>query len=293
MHHLIAIIVFYIFSLSFSLKADAAACCTSAAAFGTGRLLAWETFAVGLNASFLTQLGDFDIKKKSWLRDEADSKNRQYALEIWGIFDLGRQFSAFASIPLIMPTITQSGILEYGYGFGDVKSGLRYQAVRVGEYQELPAIALLGTLIFPTATGPGTIKASDVTGRGVWALSLGTSIEKTWLPWYTQINLGATFPFKNYGPSIQIDLAGGIELPQNVVISLIGKWNYEGNWYKDEKPLFEFSRYKTTAILAASWRFDPHFTLQSSLSTDITLEPISYGLPGNTGLNIGIRYGYF
>ncbi len=291
MHNLIAFIIFYIFSLSLTPKADAAACCTSATAFGTGRLLAWETFALGLNTAFLNQLSDFDDETNVWVWDESEDIHRQWSLEIWGIVDIGKQISAFASIPLVMPTIIQPGIFEYGYGFGDIKSGLRYQAIRVGEYQELPAIALLGALIFPTATGPGKPKASDVTGRGIWAFALGTSIEKTWMPWYTQLNIGATVPFKSifdptsssFGPSAQIGLAGGIELLQNIVLSLIGQWNYEGDLYG----------HKTSAILAASWRFHPHFTLQSSLSADIVLEPISYGLPGNIGFNIGIRYGYF
>lgn len=152
--------------LVFSQKISAGACCTSAASFGVGRLLMWEKAAVGLNTSIARDL--------------------KYPFSIWrteafGMLGITERLSGFALAPWVVP-IRYEDDLSMNHNIGDVQSGVRYQVIHIGEYTQLPSLALTSTVTFPTGT-PGS-KSVPSTGRGIWALGVGASLEKTWMPWF-------------------------------------------------------------------------------------------------------------
>lgn len=258
--------------LVFSQKISAGACCTSAASFGVGRLLMWEKAAVGLNTSIARDL--------------------KYPFSIWrteafGMLGITERLSGFALAPWVVP-IRYEDDLSMNHNIGDVQSGVRYQVIHIGEYTQLPSLALTSTVTFPTGT-PGS-KSVPSTGRGIWALGVGASLEKTWMPWFLQLNLGATFPVTeqgaHYGHGGQIAIVGGRELPHDIVISGILGWLYE------VPPASQFA-HKTSIGMSLAYRFDPHFTWVASVSSDLPFKAFHAELPIQTTVLTGLRCGIF
>lgn len=252
----------------------AAACCTSAASFGVGRLLVWEKASSGIRMSAAREL---KYPSSIW-RTEA-----------WGMVGFGERWSAFATIPWVVP-IQHEDDISMSHGLGDVQSGARYQVIQIGEYSELPSLALIGTVTFPTGTP--WIGNTPSTGRGIWALGLGASLEKTWMPWFLQLNLGTTIPVSerdvSYGVGGQATLVGGLELPHNIVLSGILNGTYE---FPTVTSTFG---YRTGAGLSLAYRFSPHFTLQASAMADLPFVKLSNNqLPHYATLSTGLRYGFF
>jgi hypothetical protein len=195
--------------------------------------------------------------------------------------------SGFASIPWVFP-VQHENAIEINNGLGDVQSGIRYQVIQIGEYLKIPAIALIGTVTFPTGTP--WVDQTPSTGRGIWALGVGTSLEKTWMPWFIQLNLGTTLPLSDrdlYGPGVQTSLVGGLELPHDIVLSGILDWTFEAPIKKRS------AGYRTNVGVSLAYRFHPRFTLQASLSTDLPFWKLSDTLPTNTIVLAGLRYGIF
>lgn len=279
MHALPIRLFVFVLCYCFHNAAFSAACCTSAASFGTGRLLAWELAAVGLKTSAAKE---FDYSS-SLLRTES-----------WGLFGITPRVSSFTSIPWVLP-VQHENAIEVTNGLGDVQSGVRYQAIQIGEYLKLPAIAFIGTVTFPTGTP--WVGQTPSTGRGIWALGIGTSLEKTWMPWFIQLNIGTTLPLSNrdfsYGTGVQTSLVGGRELPHDIVLSGILDWTFEAPMKKLDGTRARASGYRTNAGVSLAYRFHPNLTLQASLSADLPFWKLSDVLPTYTTALIGLRYGIF
>lgn len=265
--------------LSVTQNIYAGACCTSAASFGVGRLLMWEKVAFGLKSSAVNE-----IKYPSSI----------WQTEAWGIFGMGDRWSGYATMPWVVP-IHYGNELSATHGLGDIQSGVRYQTIHIGEYSNVPSLALIGTITFPT--GRPYQNAIPSTGRGIWALGLGTSIEQTWAPWFLQLNLGATLPLSkqalSYGPGAQVILVGGREFPHEIVLSGILEWTYDGPMKKTNDLQARPFGYRTGAGVSLAYRFHPHFTWQTSAMSDLPWKGFSENLPTNFTISTGLRCGIF
>ncbi len=287
--------------------AHAAACCMSATAFGAGRLLIWEDFAVGLRTSVSPALGDWDQAGR-W-RPYRDYADLEWRTELWGMAALSRRASAFARVPWLVNRRASQGatpIDDLGTGLADVSAGLRYELLAVGEYVELPAVALTATVTAPTgrATHDATTPLGvDVTGRGAWVASAGLSLERTHLPWYARLDLGVSIPLpahrpdvdatQRYGVELSAVAAGGAELSRDLVLSLVTRASWQAPLTLAGRSIEGSDRADLGLGLAASWRLTPNWTAQAALDTGLFLDGLGDNHPGRITTTLGLRYGHF
>lgn len=286
-------------------EASAAPCCMSATAFGIGRLLIWEDFALGLRTSIAPGLGAWDAEGqwRPWREGYAETEWRS---EVWGLVGLDRRASIFLRVPAVMLARSAGDVDDIGGGLGDVSAGVRYEVTAIGEYLELPAIALTLALLAPTGRAPEAARtdlAVDVTGRGAWVASLGASIEHTELPWFVRLDLGASVPLpqtrddlgkdQRLGVSIDVALSGGVELDDGLVVSVVPRFTWVDVTRLDEQPLHGSARRDLGVALAASWRVDPHWTVQGAIDQPIPLDGVGQNQPGRVLTTLGLRYGSF
>jgi len=284
--------------------ARAAPCCMSATAFGMGRLLIWEDFAVGLRTSLSPSLGAWDRDGHWSGYDSYDEL--EWRSELWGLVGIARRWSVFARVPGVVIERSTASDSDVGGGIGDLSIGARYEILEIGEYQELPAIAL--TLAVAAPTGRATDEARtplgvDVTGRGAWVLSTGLSAEYTRLPWFVRLDLGLSVPLPSeradlgvdqwLGPTIDVALGGGIEVAHDVVLSLVPRFTWEAAVVLDGKAVDGSQRIDFGAALAASWRFDYHWTVQAGVDSGLFGEGLGRNQTGRVTTTLGLRYGSF
>lgn len=250
-------------------KVHAAACCTSATAFGTGRLLMWESWAAGLRSSMTHELGFFDDNGR-YEGNEANVVDRYLRTDFYALVGLSESASVFAVVPFV------------GTRVSDVQLGYRHQVIAIGEYEGLPSLALTASALFPSGTPRSAqTEKQEISGRGLYAGMLGASLEKTWMPFFAQLNLGASL-LSSLDMGWQIAGALGMEVTDTLVMSGLAQWSYEAP-----------RRYRTQLGLSGSWRFNPHMTAQLSASTDVMAKGFGANWPGGVTYGFGLRYGYF
>lgn len=277
---------------------NAAACCTSATAFGVGRLLMWEQFAVGTRLSVRSDLGFFDGNTNFYSTSKTAGEART---DLYGLFPLSKSTSTFFQIPWGTPWEIGAGEKKWASGMGDIQFGIRHQAVAIGEYVELPGVAVMASVTMPTGKSPGS--GSMATGRGDFALFVGAALEKTFSSiWFTQLNLSGRAPLPQNstqhgkywsGLGLDIGLVGGVELITDLVASVSGQFTGESSQYIDGSLHENSGRYKCNSAMALAWRFDPHWTLLASASSDIFIAGLGKHYPAVISGGLGIRYGYF
>lgn len=267
-----------------SAQIRAAACCTSATAFGTGRLLLWEQWAVGMRSQMNHELGFYDDSGR-FEATESGVIDQQLRLDAYALYPTSENGSVFIVVPWLFARMGRSDGITTRSNLSDVQIGYRHQVIAIGEFEELPGVALTGAVLIPTGT-------PKVTGRDALILISGASFEKTWMPFFAQFNLGGSLLFNqirsgNKTPdpitgSFQVAFAGGWEITNELVTSLMCSWTYE-------MP----SKWKTEGGLAASYRINPNLTAQMNVSSDLFLNGSGSNWPGNLSYGFGIRYGYF
>ena len=291
-------------------RAAAAPCCMSATAFGIGRLLIWEDFALGLRTSLSPGLGDWDAAGhwRAW----SNYDETEWRSELWAMAAIDRRASVFARVPAVLLTRSASSTTDTGGGLGDLSFGLRYELLAIGELLELPAIALTVSVLAPTGRATEDSRSSlgaDVTGRGAWTLSAGLGFELTRLPWFVRLDAGVSVPLpqerpdlpargghgvdQRLGVSVDLALSGGLEVASNVVVSLVPRLTWTDDTRLDEEVVARTSRLDIGLALAGSWRFDPHWTLQASFDAPLPIDGLGKNQTARLMTSLGIRYGSF
>lgn len=252
----------------------------------------WESWAAGVRTNFNHEIGFYD-DRGIFEAGEDGSYDQQLRLDAYALVKTSENGALFLVVPWVFPRIGDSESGAIGSNISDIQVGYRHQVIAIGEYEELPSLALSGALLIPTGQPRQLgVAAHEVTGRDALALMAGASLEKTWMPVFVQLNLGASLLFNQIrtgnktpapiAPSFQVALASGVEIAENIVASLMSAWTYE-------MP----AKWKTEAGAAASWRFTPHLTAQLSVNTNIFLNGSGLNWPANVSYGAGIRYGYF
>jgi hypothetical protein len=291
-------------SLARFAPARAAPCCMSATAFGMGRLLIWEDFALGLRTSLTPTLGAWDGDGR-WV-DYDRYEELEWRTEIWGLFAVDRRLSAYLRVPALVIERSSASASDLGGGLGDVALGARWEVLQIGEYEELPAVALTFTLLVPTGRATDEARTAlgvDVTGRGAWVLAAGVSAEYTRLPWFVRLDLGVSVPLpaeredlgvdQRLGPSLDVALSGGVEVAHDMVLSLVPRLTWEAETRLAEEAVAGSDRLDVGIGLAGSWRFDPHWTLQAAVDTGVFVGGLGKNQPGRVTSTLGLRYGSF
>lgn len=286
--------------------ARGAACCLSAGVFGIGRLVIWEEFAVGTSFSLSQAMGMWD-ERAGW-RGFGESYDETFGVaDVYGLFRLSERFQAFARVPWVFTVRGTGDSSEFGHGFGDLQAGMRFEAISIGEYLELPAVAITASIMAPTGRRPESVSTSlgtGTSGRGVWLFSLALSLEYAFLPWFVRADFGGSvsLPFtredlglvQTYGPALQLGLFFGRELvPDTWVLALGLVEEWELPYWLDGEATPDSAARSPTVSLSTSWQLNPHWMLQGSLLWNPPLDELGKNRFGRLGGTIGVRYGYF
>ena len=276
----------------------------SATAFGIGRLLIWEDFALGLRTSFSHGLGHFT--SDGTYHRYSNYQDESFTTEAWGMVAISRRASVFARAPAVVVHRSAGSLSDTGGGLGDIGLGLRHEFVQIGEYMELPAIALTLSLTTPSGRAPDATHGdlgADVTGRGAFAVAAGLSFESTVLPWYVRLDLGTVIPLpfvrddtgktQWLGPELDMNWLLGLEVSDGFVWSLGWRFAWHAPVHIDGHPVRASARIDTGLALAAALRLDEHWTLQLACDTHLPIDHLGRNGLARLTSTLGVRYGHF
>ena len=284
----------------------AAACCTSAASFGVGRLLVWEDRAVGLQLSHARSLGQWD-SQGSLRWNGSDFSDGLSQAQVWGILRLHDRVQLQAWVPFVVNDRVSGPESQVAGGLGDVGAAVRFELVKIGEYQGLPSFAVTAGMLAPTGrrveeTSPPLF--AGTTGRGAWGGTLAIEAEYAFLPWFARFDAGGTgfLPFtrsdtgadQRYGPVFQAAVSTGRELLPDILvaaIALTGEW--EGAIRMDGATVPDSSARSVTLAASLSWRVDPRWTLVGSVNNTAWPDGAGMNRDARLGFNLGVRHGHF
>jgi hypothetical protein len=284
----------------------AAACCTSAASFGVGRLLVWEDRAFGLQLSHARSLGLWD-SQGSLRWNEPDFADGLTQAQVWGIVRLHERLQLQGWFPVVVNDRRSGTRSQVAGGLGDVGAAVRFELLKIGEYQGLPSFAVTAGGLAPTGrrveeTSPPLF--AGTTGRGAWGGTLAVEAEYAFLPWFVRVDAGVTgfLPFRRtdtgvdqqYAPVLQSALSTGAELLPDVLVAavaLTGEWEGPIRMGGDAVP---GSRARSYALAASlSWRADPRWTFVGSVTNTVWPDGAGMNRDARLGFNFGVRHGHF
>lgn len=306
MHRALRAVLLLTIALS-SAEARAAACCVSATAFGVGRLLVWEDFAVGVQLGHTRVLGQWNAQRSLRLFQPGEFSDGLTRVEPWVIVRLGERVQAQARVPVVVNDRAAAGLAQVAGGLGDVGAAVRLEAISLGEFERLPSLGFTLGVLGPTGRRAEQVApplGAGVTGRGAWGGAVALESEYTWLPWYVRLDAGFTVyaPFRRadtnasqwYGPVVQAALSSGREVvPDKLVLALSAQVEWEAPHSLDGE-LIETSRgFLPSLVASLSWRAAPHWTLVTSLSGSVWPSGFAQNRDARVGLVIGGRYGHF
>ncbi|WP_373044350.1 hypothetical protein [Vulgatibacter sp.] len=282
--------------------AHAAACCLSTSAFGAGRLAIWEQAAVGANLSYSSAAGLFD--GDGAYRAHDGYSEREGRATAFALLRLAETLEAGARFPWVVGSRAAGGLEETGQGPGDLALSLRWQAIDLGAYAELPGVAftLAATLPSGRATADSdTVLGADVTGRGFGVLSGGISLERAHDPIFVRLDVAGLVPLAHEvagepwrsGPGVEIQLGGGADVGRGVVLVLAPRLRWEAETIRDGVAQPGSSGLEVAVGPSASWQFDPHWTLQASFDTGLPIDGLGRNRSLFTSASIGIRHGIY
>jgi hypothetical protein len=287
-----------------SSRADAAACCLSSSAFGIGRLASWEDFAFILGTSASPVAGNWDALG-TWHPNPGDYSENELRAHLSALVALHDRLQLSGRLPWVMTTKSAGPLSESGNGLGDSQLALRYEPVFQGEVAWLPEIAVTAGLTMPTGrptSAAQTILGSDVTGRGAWMLSASVVFELARDIWFAQVGGGLTYALpqagvepgttQQLGPGVQVTVAGGIQVLKPLVVSVVGRYGWEGQVVVDGKPLPQSRQYDLGIGPALAWKITQALTLQAGADFGIPASGLGENRQGRATFNLAMRWAH-
>lgn len=286
--------------------ARAAACCTSATSFGIGRLLAWEDAAFGLQLGHARSVGQWDREGVlRWSGGELSDGLSQ--AQAWTIYRVHDRVQLQAWVPFVVNDRRAGPTSQVAGGLGDAGAAARLEAVKLGEWERLPSVAVTASVLAPTGrrvedTDPPLF--AGATGRGAWGGSLALEVEWALSPWFVRVEGGATgyLPFtrsdtgdrQRYGPVLQAAVSTGREVVADVLVAavaLTGEW--ESAIRLDGAPVAGSRAYAYGLATSLAWRVHPRWTLVGSATSTVWPDGGGMNRDARLGFTVGVRHGVF
>ena len=285
--------------------AYAAACCLSSSAFGVGRLARWEQFAVIVGTSTSPVAGRWD-EQGAWHVNMPGYSENEWRAQLSALGAVHPRLQLSGRAPLLLTQKSSGDQHEVSGGLGDSQLAVRYEPIYQGEYEYVPEVALTAGMTVPIGRTAGvskTILGSDVTSRGAWVPSASVTTELARNFWFVQLGGGVTFPLpmagaepgttQQFGLGWQATIAGGAEVTKGVVLSLVGRYAYEGPLRVDGQPLMQSQAWDFGGALNAAWKFGSHWTLQGGADVGLFASGLGANRQGRFTGSLAVRYAYF
>lgn len=294
-------------STLFSRPVHAAACCTSAAISGVGRLKVWEEFAVGSSISHQVIEGSWNADG-AWVKNPEDYSSSLSTFKTWSIVRLTNDIEASLLVPLLLNHRKLFDQAATHIGFGNIELGVRYELISIGSFSKIPGIALRLDVGLPTGQRSDEASERDLlaatTAKGDWSISPSITFEYAHLPWFVKLQTGGRFylPYDHLelsqtyqiAPTFQINLSGGLELvPDILIASLSIRWTgqAESKLVGVRQNASSYSLWSSS--LSLSWEPAPHYTISLTISRELPANYFGQNSTGGTDIAMGFRYGYF
>ncbi len=285
--------------------AQASPCCLSANAFGIGRLSPWEDAAAISGLGVSPSIGWWDANGR-FVGDARGTSDVELRAQLAAVVALHSGVELSGKVPWLLNRRSADGLTEVGAGAGDGALGLRLELAGIGEHGWLPGIAFNAGVTLPLGrpmSASRSLLASDVTGRGAWALSGAFTFEEVLERWYLQLNVGATVPLpmdsylpgvtQRFGPLLDVSLAAGRELTPGLVLSLMASFTLEGALELDGVAVRGSDARLLAISPSLSWKFSPHWTVQAGVDSGLFLLGFGANRQGRVGMSAALRYGFF
>ncbi|MEW5741656.1 MAG: hypothetical protein AB1938_22245 [Myxococcota bacterium] len=288
-------------------EARASACCMSASVTGIGRLAIWEQAATGVLTAYGHGTGLYTASSQ-WRNLPEGVREDDLRFDAWALVRLAESWQVTARVPWVVGLKSAGETSSAGAGFGDVMAGVRWDAIGLGEFAELPGIALMATVTAPTGRRPEQAfdaLGATATGRGAWALSAAVAVERAVVPWFLRADAAFTWYFsfqradtgewQQFGPGLNVGLSGGYELKPDVwVLALVVRLDHEWPLRVDGEVLDDSSATALTTSLSTSVKVTPKWTLTGALATDVLGRlGVAQNRPERLTFSLGVRYGFF
>ncbi len=114
-----------------------------------GRLLIWEEWAVGLTNSVAFGVGYWD-DGGDWHAYGDSFSEHEWRPMLWSLVRLSERAQAHTKVPALLTHRGTTNVDGRGGGLADLQLGFRYEVVQIGEYLELPSLALTTSVLAPT-----------------------------------------------------------------------------------------------------------------------------------------------
>jgi len=287
--------------------AKGAACCTSATISGAGRLKIWEDSALGVSSSWANSIGSWNAEGE-WNAFDETYRETVWLSKVWAIARVRDDLELSLVLPWVMTTRAIPNESSSGQGLGHSRIGLRYEAIAIGQYRNVPGLALLAGVTIPTGVrgdeATDTLLRTAATARGDWAASVAVSLEYAHLPWFVKLDAGrrhflAYTHAEHDGPYQlaglwQLTLSSGLEVIDDILIFAFSLGvETQGESHLDHREQTSSSRFSCLPSVSMSWQVNPHLALLSTLSRGIAVNELGMNTNGALTASLGVRYGHF
>lgn len=288
--------------------AAASACCMSASVSGVGRLAVWEQAAAGVMTAYGHGTG-LSTASGAWRGLPPGVLEDDLRLDAWALVRLSDAWQVTARVPWVVGFRTAAdGTSSVGTGVGDVMAGVRWDVIGLGEYAELPGIALMVSGTAPTGRRPEQALdalGASATGRGAWGVTAALAVERAVVPWFIRADGAFTWLFsfrradtgawQQLGPGLDVGVTGGRELvADKLVLALAFRLNHEWPMRVDGEALPDSSATSLSTALSTSWKVTPKWTLTGAVATDLLGRlGVARNRPERITFTVGVRHAFF
>lgn len=292
----------------FAREAAASACCMSASVSGIGRLAVWEQAAAGVMTAYGHGTGHSSAASQ-WRALPQGVLEDDLRFDAWALVRLADAWQVTARVPWVVGfRASPDGASSVGTGLGDVVAGVRWDVVGLGEYAELPGVALMVSGTAPTGRRPEQAfdaLGASATGRGAWGVSAAFALERAVVPWFLRVDGAFTYHFafqradtlawQRFGPALNAGVTGGFELKPDVwVLALSLRVDHEFPLHLDGEELPDSSATSLSTSLSTSWKVTPRWTVTGAVATDVLGRlAIAQNRPERLVFTLGVRHGFF
>jgi hypothetical protein len=265
--------------LSWSAPAFAQACCAGGGAYAPARLKLYEDGLVGVQMKVVDGLGSFDGNLHYSNNPPGDSEV-DLEEDVLGAYRINEHAQVGAVIPVVETGRVESGLSGFGGGLGDITVNARYDFILPANEKNLPGIAMVAGLTFPTGRAPDQAKtplAVDATGTGYWQGGLGLAVEQLFGRWVLDagISIWGSLPrtvegiTEQLGPQIAGRFAFGYGFRNGAALAFTLVYNGATTAYINHAPVPGGAPGLMTAGIAAGWPINYQWRLQAAISDDL------------------------
>lgn len=268
-------------------------CCAGAGVFTPGRLKLGEDVLAGLQLRAHTITGATG-SDGVYVTPPYGTSEQAFTEDLFAIARPFEPLQVGVSIAFVQTRRAFPGASEFGGGLGDLSVSGRYELISPGTDPTWPGIAIVGAVLVPSGRPADSALlplATDATGTGAFAATLGVDVEKSFGDWLFDVMLagGHRFPrtvggiSTNQGLQASGTVAVGYTVWRSLALALDGSALYEQNVWVNGVEVPDSARVLTSVGLSAGIPIARHFRARLRAWEDLPFSRNQTAGPGIGG----------